>query len=104
MLNNLVLKLKFLGVIPRTGHTEYGFRIENEDKSYRLVVLTITNNLFLQNNLKIQEAPDLCYQKVLADLNKETNHYPVPARVAITTADVVQYRDLHPATKTRKHS
>lgn len=33
MLNNLVLKLKFLGVIPQTDHTEYGFRIENEDKS-----------------------------------------------------------------------
>ena len=41
MSKDLVLKLKFLGVIPQTGYVEYGFQIEDEEKQFRLVVLTI---------------------------------------------------------------
>ncbi len=104
MLNSLVLKLRYLGVIPQSDCTEYGFRIENEDKSYRLVVLTIKNALFRGSNLKFQEAPDLCYQKILTDLDKETRDCPLPARVPITAEDILQYRDLHPTSKSRKHS
>lgn len=104
MSKDLVLKLKFLGIISQVGYTEYGFRIENDDKSYRLVVLTIKDALFQQNNLMIQEAPDLCYQKVLNDLDNETIDFPMPARIPITASDIVQYRDLHPTTKPRKHT
>jgi len=103
MLKDLVLKLKYLGVIPQSGFMEYGFRIENEDKSYRLVVLTIEDSFFHRNNLMIQEAPDLCYQKVLTNLDTETTDSPIPGRIPITESDIVQYRDLHPNTKLRKH-
>ena len=103
-MDNLVLRLRFLGVIPQVGYTEYGFRIEDEDKSHRRVVLTIQNALFQQNNLKFQEAPDLCYQKVLADLESETSDSPIPARMPVTEEDIIQYRDLHPNMKTRKRS
>ena len=103
MLNNLVLRLKFLGVFPQPGYIEYGFHIENEDKSHRRVVLTIQNALFRQNNLMFQEAPDLCYQKVLTGLDGETSDCRIPARTPITTEDIIQYRDLHPK-KNRKQS
>lgn len=103
-MDNLVLRLRFLGVIPRIGYTEYGFRIEDEDKNYRRVILTIQNTLFRQNNLKFQEAPDLCYQKVLADLESETSDAPIPARMPVTEEDIVHYRDLHRNMKTRKRS
>ena len=85
-------------------YTEYGFSIEDEDKSRRLVVLTIRNALFRQNNLMFQEAPDMCYQKVLAGLEEETSDFRIPARMPITTEDIIQYRDLHPKTKNRKQS
>ena len=104
MLNNLVLRLKFLGVFPQPGYIEYGFHIENEDKSHRHVVLTIHNILFRQNELKFQEAPDLCYQKVLAGLGNETSEHQFPARMIVTAEDIIQYRDLHPTIKTRKMS
>lgn len=103
-MDNPVLRLKFLGVIPQVGYTEYGFRIEDEDKSHRSVVLTIKNTLFRQNNLKFQEAPDLCYQKVLADMESETSDSPIPARMPVTKEDIIQYRDLHPNSKNRKRS
>lgn len=103
MLKDLVLKLKYLGVIPQSGFMEYGFRIENEDKSYRLVVVTIEDSFFQKNNLMIQEAPDLCYQKVLTNLDNETADSPIPARIPIAESDIIQYRALHPNTKLRKH-
>jgi hypothetical protein len=103
MLKDLVLKLKYLGVIPQSGFMEYGFRIENEDKSYRLVIVTIEDSFFQNNDLMIQEAPDLCYQKVLTNLNDETADSPVPERIPVTETDVVQYREAHPNTKLRKH-
>jgi hypothetical protein len=102
ILSNLVLRLRFLGVVTQSEYTEYGFNIENEDKSHRRVILTIQNTLFRQNNLKFQEAPDLCYQKVLADLESETSDSPIPARMPVTEEDIIQYRDSHPSMRTRK--
>jgi hypothetical protein len=104
VLKDLVLKLKFLGVIPQVGYVEYGFRIEAEDKSFRLVVLTIEDAFFRENDLMFQEAPDLCYQKILMDLDKETTSTTIPYRMRVTTSDIVHYRDSHPTTKIRKRS
>ena len=99
MLNGLVLQLRYLGVIPQAGYTEYGFRITEKDKTVRLVVLTIADAFFERNDLKLQEAPDLCYQKVLMDLNNERLESCIPACVPVTALDIAHYRDLHPTTK-----
>ncbi len=104
MLKDLVLKLKFLGVIPQDGYNEYGFRIEAEDESSRLIILTIENAFFRDNDLMVQEAPDLCYQKILMDLEKETSDSPIPSRIPVTAPDIARYRDLHPTTKLRKRA
>ena len=104
MTKNLVLKLKFLGVIPRIGYVEYGFRIEDEEKKFRLVVLTIEDTFFSKSFLKLQEAPDLCYQKILMDLEEESSGSQIPSRIQITSGDIAQYRDLHPNVKSGKRS
>jgi hypothetical protein len=105
MLKDLVLRLKFLGVIPQVGYVEYGFRIEDEDKNFRLVVLTIEDAFFRENSLMFQEAPDLCYQKILMDLDKETTDSSlIPSRMPVTALDIAHYRDLHPTAKLRKRS
>jgi hypothetical protein len=100
MVKDLVLQLRYLGVIPRARHFEYGFHIE--DKSIRLVVLMIEGSFFERNDLMFQEAPDLCYQKVLADLDSETADSRIPNRVPVTCLDVAHYRELHPNTKSRR--
>ena len=104
MSKDLVLQLRYLGVMPQIGFVEYGFRIENEDKSVRQVVLTIADDFFLKHDLKIQEAPDLCYQKVLMDLAVEKTDSGFPFSVPVTALDIAHYRDLHPTTKLRKHT
>jgi hypothetical protein len=101
MTKDFVLQLRYLGVFPQIGHREYGFRIEDKDKSIRHVILTIDDGLFLKNQLMFQEAPDLCYQKVLLDLSTETAKTPIRGRVPVTAEDIAHYRDSHPNTKLR---
>jgi hypothetical protein len=102
MTKNLVKQLRYLGVIPQAGYIEYGFRIEKKDKTDRQVVLTIEDAFFQRNDLKFQEAPDLCYQKVLMDLDNEKPDSVIPACIPVTALDIAHYRDLHPTTKSRK--
>ena len=102
MSKDLVLQLRYLGTMPQAGFVEYGFSIENKDKSVRQVVLTIADDFFRKYDLKLQEAPDLCYQKVLMDLEIEQANSCFPFRVPVTALDIAHYRDLHPTAKMRK--
>ncbi|HSW39361.1 MAG TPA: hypothetical protein VLL97_07710 [Acidobacteriota bacterium] len=104
MTKDIVLKLKYLGSINQSGFIEYGFRIEDEGDSFRIVVLTIDNSHFSQNSLMLQEAPDLCYQKLLACLDGEKTGGIMPVRAPVTVDDISNYRDRHPSTKMRKHA
>jgi hypothetical protein len=102
MSKDLVLQLKYLGLMPQTEFVEYGFAIESKDKSIRQIILTIANDFFRKNELKLQEAPDLCYQKILMGLEVETAGSGVPFSVPVTALDIAHYRDLHPNVKLRK--
>jgi len=102
MARDLAQQLRYLGVIPQDGHIDYGFRIEGSDKNIRLVVLEIEAGFFARRDLMFQEAPDLCYQKMLTDLGNETADSPIGDHVPVTASDVANYREMHPTTKQRK--
>ncbi len=102
MAKSFIHHLRYLGVIPQTGRRDYGFRIEDEDKNVRVVVLEIESGVFERKELMFQEAPDLCFQKVLADLEMETADSRIGARVSVTATDISRYRELHPTTQSRQ--
>jgi hypothetical protein len=102
MSKDLVQHLRYLGVIPQLGFVEYGFRIENKDKSFRQVILTIADDFFRKKDLQLQEAPDLCYQKVLVELGIETADACIPLSLPVTALDIANYRGIHPTSKLRK--
>jgi len=102
MLNELVLRLRYLGSIPQAGFIEYGFRITEKDQPLRQVVLTIEDAFFQSHYLKFQEAPDLCYQKVLRDLADERSDSQIPPCIVVTALDIANYRGLHPTAKSSK--
>ena len=102
MSKDLVRQLRYLGLLTQPECVEYGFRIESDDKSVRQVILTIDNGLFRENNLKFQEAPDLCYQKVLTDLGVEDGNASMPERIPVTALDIAHYRGLHPNLRPRR--
>ncbi len=95
--------LRYLGMIPKPEHSEFGFRIENTDKTVRLLILTVANSVFRTKQLLIQEAPDLCYQKALADSQSETDG-PAEEVVSVTDSDIAQYRAVHPNVKLQRKS
>lgn len=96
-------QLSYLGVIPGPEFSEYGFRIMNEDKTARLLIVTIANSVFLTKRLQVQEGPDLCYQKVLADIRSD-----IPAlvqdSVEVSEFDLAQYRAAHPNISPKRKS
>jgi len=91
--------LRYIGVISQVDCLEYGFRIEDKDQEPRLVVLVIESGLFKKHALMFQEAPDLCYQKLLADLKNETAELRINPRLSITAFDIACYREMHPIGK-----
>jgi hypothetical protein len=96
-------QLSYLGVITKPEHSEYGFQIINDDKTVRLLILTIANSVFLTKQLLVQEAPDLCYQKVLADL-KSNIPTLIEENIVISEADLTQYRASHPNISPKRKS
>jgi hypothetical protein len=103
MAMNNTTHLRYIGVNPQTEYLEYGFRIEDKDKDPRLVVMMIESEFFKKYELKFQEAPDLCYQKLLADLRNETAELPIGPRLSVTASDIAHYRELHPIGKSLKN-
>ena len=102
MARDLACQLRYLGVIPQAGCIQYGFRIEDKDKKFRLVVLEIEAGVFQKKELMFQEAPDLCYQKVLSGLGNETAESPIDEHLPVTASDIAHYREMHPTTKQRR--
>jgi hypothetical protein len=99
MAMNNTMHLRYIGVIPQTDYLEYGFHIEDKDKEPRLIVMMIESDFFKKYTLMFQEAPDLCYQKLLTDLKNETSELPINPRSSITASDIAYYRELHPIAK-----
>jgi hypothetical protein len=102
MTRDSVVRLRYIGVFPQAGYREYRFHIGKADAECRDVSLTIDDSLFGTNKLKFQEAHDLCYQKLLADLSDETLRAPILNRAAVSVTDIDSYRQGHPASGTRK--
>jgi hypothetical protein len=102
MVKDFVLQLRYIGVFPQETYREYRFHIDKGDSQVREVTLTIENGLFTVNHLMFQEAPDLCYQKLLLDLRNESEENPIGARMAVTPSDIAYYRDTHPNAKMRR--
>jgi hypothetical protein len=104
MPKDFVLQLRYVGVFPQTGHREYRFNIEKQDVDPRQVILTIADTLFATRLLMFQEAPDLCYQKLLLALHNESEDKPIDSQSTVTASDVAFYRDTHPNTRPRRHA
>jgi hypothetical protein len=102
MSREFVLQLRYVGVFPQLGHREYRFDIRRANIDARQVILTIEDNLFATRLLLFQEAPDLCYQKLLQAMRNESDDTPIDNCTMVTTSDVALYRDTHPNTRLRK--
>lgn len=96
-------QLSYLGVVSQPEYYEYGFKVTYFDRSSRVLTLAIAHSVFLTKQLMVQEGPDLCYQKILADLKNESLALTAEC-TSITEADILQYRESHPNIKLQRKS
>lgn len=95
-------QVSYLGFIHHPEHAEYGFQVLNEDRSTRFVRLAVAKSYFQNGLLLVQEAPDLCYQKVRDD--GESTLPSLHGLIHITESDVSEYRASHPNQKPPRKS
>lgn len=97
-------KVTYLGVAHYPDRAEYGFEIQtlNETKTTRFVRIAIPRSYFRNGSLMVQEAPDLCYQKVRADAGSKMPQLRGLAH--ITESDISEYRASHSNQKSPRKS
>jgi hypothetical protein len=81
------------------SHREFRFRVCGADEPTE-VRLRVALASFGPGGVRVQDAPDVCYQKLLRFVSG--GEAPVPEMITIDDADLVSYREAHtPVTKHR---
>src|SRR5512143_531841 len=73
-------------------HREYRFRIYGLDGSTE-VRMSIANVAFDAGRVRMQDGPDVCYQKLLRAIT--AGETPGPGVIPIADGDLLSYRDEH---------
>ena len=88
----LSMPLRYVGVSPLAGRREYEFVVP--DQEGRHFTISIRDADFSSHQLTFQEAPDLCYQKLRAQLVGAID-IPTDGPIWVTPADLALYRESH---------
>lgn len=91
--------IQYVGFHARVTMREYSYRIVDPSAGERTVILTITNEAFQTKLVRYQDAPTICYQKVKKELEAETSSHPLRGRMALSEAELSEYRAAHPLAK-----
>lgn len=95
----MAVRLEYVGFVD-TGHArEYSLVVQEGAAAAKTFVLVIPNDAFASRNARYQDGPDICYQKLLAELAIAPG--PV-GRIALSEEDLHHYRHAH-APKPPRH-
>lgn len=84
--------LVYIGFTIVPGGREYNFSVPNRETPTRSFTVTIPNAVFRPGLLKFQEAPGICYGKLVAALAIEEADTPLSARQQVTELEVSEYQ------------
>lgn len=96
-MKSMSAKLRYLGVSALVGTREYEFVAGDEANQHFTLIVRAAD--FSSNQLSFQEAPDLCYQKLKAELEAATE-MPAGSQIWVTSEDLARYRESHQRAKT----
>ena len=82
--------VQYLGFQAKQLVREYAFRVR-ESGAERDYTLNITNEAFLAHHARYQDGPDICAQKLQAELATHANH-PPQTHYHITSGELDSYR------------
>jgi len=82
--------VQYLGFQTNLLMREYTFQVR-EAGAEREFTLNIANEAFLSHRVRYQDAPDICAQRLQAELAAHANH-PLETQYVITAAELDAYR------------
>jgi len=85
--------VRYLGFRTTADGREYSLRV-TEGFDHRHFVLLIPHEVFAAREARFQDAPDLCFAKLLRDLAADPGMLPGP-RLVVTTRELLDYRLAH---------
>jgi len=88
------LFVQYVGFVAKPRVREYTFNVKNGADKAREFQITISNEAFLSNRVRYQDAPDICSQRLQCELASASNH-PAETRFTITDAEIDDYRTAH---------
>ena len=103
MIDGLIVQ--YLGFEAKQLVREYAFQVR-ESGAEREFTLNIANEAFLAHLVRYQDAPDICAQRLQAELAAHANH-PLETNYVITSAELDAYRSsraVKPSRYPSRHS
>ena len=86
--------LQYIGFETRGAVREYTFtRRESGGESCEYFV-TIANAAFVAHRVRYQDAPDICFHRLLREFATRTGH-PPSSRFSVMDAELADYKDAH---------
>lgn len=92
MANSVLIRYVGCKVLPTLR--EYTFQVKSGADEACEYKLTIANDAFNSRRARFQDAPDICAHRVQRELDASSNH-PQKMRLAISDADLEEYRSAH---------
>jgi hypothetical protein len=97
------VRVEYVGFVNTGLSREYSLRVQDGAALPKTFVLVITNAAFTAHHARFQDAPDICYQKLMAVLSS-----PEPQkdeRIPLSEEDLHHYRHAHaPKPSRRSHA
>jgi len=93
--------LMYTGFALVPGGREYSFSLARHELPVRLFTVMVKDNAFGPGLLRFQDAPGLCYERLLSALAGEETETPVSSHQLVTASDIGEYQ-AHGREKSRK--
>ena len=91
----MITYVEYLGFKAREATREYELRVRVSGTADRDFVLVIANEAFLDNRVRYQDAPEICFLKLQNQLTACAEGSEPARRMKVTDADLEAYREAH---------
>ncbi len=97
----MAVRVEYLGFTSQETSRQYRLRVTDGGGAGRDFILSISHEAFSSRRARFQDAPEICFQKLQRHL-EASPETPPETQVAVTDADLEQYRLSHtPKPRTR---
>lgn len=88
------VQVQYVGFEAKAVAREYTLRVRQAAEEWRDFTVTIPHEAFLSRRARYQDAPEICFLKLLRELAAHANH-PPSSRLSVTDAELEDYRQAH---------